>query len=706
MAAYPLRSILWFVLRIGGLIAVCLFLIARAPSTVERDRLEKHGVVLQLDETGQMVVGVELTEDMFYDEFLNDISALNSIRSVRLKQVSCSDELFSVIAGLPNLRSVSCQGCTISDEQLAMLQNVQLEVIDLSDTTGPHHGLLALGSQENLIRVVLRGCQWFADDDLRLMPSFTLLRGLDISKTSITDDGLAPLAFCVKLSYVDLTGCGQLTGASLNRLKLCVGLKTVVMQDVPVSLSAAVEFQAARRDVNLSYDQILAPDLLRLIRTGSNTVKTTVKTTESVGDIWPPQAHGLIHRLNVNLDSPCDFAVLSHLPQLKILRMTGPGVDDSALPYIASMKSLRTLDLSGSRLAESAFIEMPVFAALAQVSLADTQVSAATLRWLSSLPQLRSLDLSGSTINGSAVDTQLAFSKLSLLDLNRAHFAKGVLARLDVPVLVSLQLRSCDLNDVDLNSLAAYPNLKVLDLAENPLAGHGLAACRNLPLTELRLHRTGLTDADLESVSCLKSLTRLDVSDTSISGTGFKTCSDLSLYSINLDGVTLSSEGIDAICQLKSLQYLNLQNAVLPEDSFQSLVNKLQLTGVSLDGTSENIQAFAQPDAVARLESIGLNRPDKNALRLLRQFPKIRSVTLLHCDVDTATAEFIILALKCTFIQLNKCTVSNEAMRVLASSETLWIIQLRGMHSTDLDIESLRLINEKLSIQHIPSDEY
>ena len=701
MAAYPLRPILWFVLRIGGLIAVCLFLIARAPSTFERDRLEKHGVVLQLDETGQ-VVGVELTEDMFYDEFLNDISALNSIWSVRLKQVSCSDELFRVIAGLPNLRSVSCQGCTISDEQLAMLQNVQLQVIDLSDTTGPHHGLLALGPQESLTRVVLRGCQWFADDDLRLMPSFTLLRGLDISKTSITDDGLAPLAFCVKLSYVDLTGCGQLTGASLNRLQLCKGLKTVVMQDVPVSLSAAVEFQAARRDVNLSYDQILAPDLLRLIRPKSN----TVKTTESFGDIRFPEAHGVIHTLNVDLHSASDISVLSHLPQLTALRMTGPGVDDSALPYIASMKSLRTLDLSGSRLAESAFIEMPVFAALAQVSLADTQVSAATLRWLSSLPQLRSLDLSDATLTGSAVDTQLAFSELSLLDLNRAHLAKGVLARLDVPVLVSLQLRSCNLNDGDLNSLAAYPNLKILDLAENPLAGHGLAACRNLPLTELCLHRTGLTDADLESVSCLKSLRRLDVSDTTISGTGFKTCSDLSLYSINLDGLTLSSEGIDAICQLKSLRYLHLQNAVLPEDSFQSLVNKLQLTGVSLDGKSENIQAFALPDAVARLESIGLNRPDKNALRLLRQFPKIRSVTLLHCEVDTAAAELIILAPKCTYIQLNECTVSNEAMRVLASSETLWIIQLRGMHSTDLDIESLRLINEKLSIQHIPSDEY
>ena len=702
MATYPLRSILWFVLRIGGLIAVCLFLIARAPSTVERDRLEKHGVVLHLDETGQVVVGIDLTDDVLSDEVINDISALNSIRSVRLTQVSGSDELFRAITGLPNLRSVSCQGCTISDEQLAMLQNVQLQVIDLSDTTGLHDGLLALGPQESLTRVVLRGCQWFTDDDLRLMPSFTLLRDLDISNTSITDDGLAPLAFSVKLSYVDLTGCGQLTGASLHRLKLCKGLKTVVIRDVPVSLSAAVEFQAARPDVNLSYDQILAPDLLRLIRPGSN----TVKTTESFEDSRFPRAHGVIHTLNVDLHSASDISVLSHLPQLTALRMTGRGVDDSALPYIAGMKSLRTLDLSGSHLSESAFSEMPVFEALARVSLADTQVSVSTLRWLASLPNLSILDLSGSTITGSAVEARLAFSELSLLDLNRAHFTKDILARLDVPVLVSLQLRSCDLNDVDLNSLAAYPNLKVLDLAENPLAGHWLAACRNLPLTELCLHRTGLTDAGLESVSCLKSLTHLDVSDTTISGTGFKTCSDLSLYFINLDGVTLSSEGIDAICQLKSLRSLNLQNAVLPEDSFQSLSNKLQLTGVSLDGKSENIQAFAQPDAVAQLESIGLNRPDKNALRLLRQFPEVRSVTLLHCDVDTEAAELIILAPKCTFTQLNECTITNEAMRVLASSETLRIIQLRGMDSTDLDIESLRLINGKISIHHIPSDEY
>ncbi len=697
MAAYPLRSILWFVLRIGGLIAVCLFLIARAPSTVDRDRLARHGVLLQLDETGQ-VVGIELTEDMFYDETVDDISALNSICFVRLKHVSCSDELFRVIAGLPNLRSVSCQGCTISDEQLAMLQNVQLQMIDLSNSTGPQNGLAAIGKQANLTRMAFGGCRWFADDDLRLLPSFPMLASLDISQTSITEDGLATLEFCPKLGWVQMTGCTQLTDASLRRLQLCRGLKTVMMQHVPISLSAAVEFQAARPDVHFSYDQILAPDLVRLIRRDSS----VVKTSENPHEIWPQQEHGLIHTLNVNLESPGDVAVLGCLPQLTTLRMTGPGANDSALPCIAGMKLLSTLHLSGSHFSESAFSEMPVLN-LRTITLADTQVSAATLRWLASLPNLATLDMSGSTFVGSALDTQLAFSKLSLLDLNRAKFAKDILARLDVPSLISLQLRSCDLNDVDLHSLAAYSNLKVLDLAENPLEGQGLASCRNLPLIELRLHRTGLTDAGLESVSSLKSLSYLDVSDTTISGAGFKKCFDLSLSSINLNGVRLSSEGLEAICQLKSLRGLNLQNAVFPEETLQSLGHKLRLTRVSLDGSSENLQAFAQSDAVAQLESILLNRPEKDALRLLRQFPKVSFVGLLHCDVDEAAGEFIILAPKFTILDLNECTISNEAMRVLMSSDTLRNIQLRGMDTTSVDTESMQLMNPHIHISVFPA---
>jgi hypothetical protein len=296
------------------------------------------------------------------------------------------------------------------------------------------------------------------------------------------------------------------------------------------------------------------------------------------------------------------------------------------------------------------------------------------------------------------MDTQMTFPKLSLLDLNRAHFAKDILARLDVPVLNSLQLRSCDLDDADLNWLAAYPELKALDLSENPLDGHGLASLRNVPLTELHLHRTGLTDAGFEMVSSLKMLKELNVSGTNISGTGFITCTELPIYSINLDGATLSSEGLDAICQLKSLRSLNVQNAVLPEDSLRSLGNALRLKHLSLDGRRVHIQAFLQPDAVAQLEFHEFNRPDKNALRLLRQFPEVQYVKLLHCDVDEAAAELIILAPKCTTLSLSECTISHAAMRILVSSETLQSINLRGMDSIDIDIEALHLINPKISI--------
>ena len=770
MAANPFRSTLWLVLRIGGLIGLCLFLISKAPPTVERERLREHGVVLQLDETGD-VMGLELTADVFYDEVLNDISAVNSIRSVTLKQLTCSDELMSVIVGLPNLRSVSCVGCTISDKQLSLLQNTQLQAIDLSDTTGPIDGLAALGQQQSLVSFACHGCRWFADDDLRLLCSFPKIREIDISETSITDNRLESLKFCAELGRVDLSSCDQLIDVSLRQLEFCKSLTSIRIYGVPVALSSAAEFQAARPAVRLAYDQALARDFVRLMQELSTAKVTTGVSIESPPS---PAATGLIQTLKIELQSARDISVLKYLSQLKALQLTGPGVEDSVVPTIAAMRNLRSLDLSQSRISESAFSEMPVFQHMAAVSLVDTQVSEATLRWLAALPKLGSLDLSGATIAGSAIDAPLTFSNLKYLDLSGAHGATNILAQLDKPVLVELRLGSCNLNDEDLKSLAAYsslqrldlsgnrlqghglnslaafsrlhtldlsgnpleghglaalrevplnflrlescglndsslsslvanPKLQALDLSGNPLEGHGLESMRDVPLTHLRLHRSGLTDAGLEKISSLKGLRRLDVSGTTITGTGFTTCSELPIYSINLDGVTLSTEGIEAICSLTALILVDLQNAVFTEDSLKLLGNRLRLKGVPLDGKSEMIQAFVQTVAAAELEFLVLNRPDKDALLLIGQFPAVHNLTLNHGDVDQAAAEMIIRAPKCTTLTLNECTVSAAGMQTLVSSETLQRIRLDGMDTTPIDTESLQRMHPHINITVDPT---
>lgn len=670
-AENPLRSYVWVVLRVAAVIAFCAFIIDRVPSRIERDQLAEHNIIMQMDETG-VLVGIELTQDSLYEGVAGDIAAQNSIRSVRLKNLHCTDELLSAIAELPLLRSFTCEGCTITDEQLDRLKHVRLQYIDLSETVGLNKGLNLLANQNQLLGISLHGCEWLSDADLQLLSSFP------------------------QLQSIDLSGCRQLNSVSLLPLERCASMTRLVMRDVPLKLGTVAAFRKVRPNVTLTYDEPLAPDLLPLLQQDAKAGEQT-KLPYAMGQSG---SRNIISDLHAYVNTTTDVSILQYLPHLISLKLTGPGVDDSVVQYIAEMKNLSVLDLSQSRISDAAFGMLPAFQRLNGVHLADTVVSEAVLRWLSRIPDLWSLGLSGATFTLDSGNAVQAFSNLETLNLNRTQFATTILARLDVPNLRTLRMEECGVTDAELNLLASFPRLSTLHLSGNPLDGRGLTALKDLPIYSLRLHRTQLNDSGLEKISCLQKLNVLDVSGTTISGTGFRTCSESSIDSLKLDDLTISRDGADAISQLMKLNNINLLRTVMPAESWQCFADRRQLTRVSMEGKSELLEPLVRSEASARLRTLILIDPDRNALRLIAQFHNLESIGLSDCNLDESAAEMIICSPGCSTLFLHHCTISMEAIQILASSEILSRISIFTVEaeSPQIDTEALKLINPNLLI--------
>lgn len=333
------------------------------------------------------------------------------------------------------------------------------------------------------------------------------------------------------------------------------------------------------------------------------------------------------------------------------------------------MQELKTLDLSRSVVTDSAFRNLPQFQHLTLVTLADTALGEGTLQWLTALPHLRQLNLAGCSISEDSTNAPWTFLQLQSIDLSRGALRKNRMARFQLPVLNTLNLDSCGLTDDDIQSIAVYPNLKSLDLSGNPLGGRGLTAVVNLPIVELRLARTHLTDRGLESLAGLShALELLDVSETPVSGVGFRALSDVRIDGLKLCGTALTNEGIEAVCSIKNLLGLDLRRTVVPAASWPVFGRCEKLGRLSIDGDAEVLGHLCPTDLTERVQILSVSRADGSALLHLSRFPKLGIIRLESCEIDERVADVVVNATKCTWLELQACTISDEAVQVLASS--------------------------------------
>jgi hypothetical protein len=96
-----------------------------------------------------------------------------------------------------------------------------------------------------------------------------------------------------------------------------------------------------------------------------------------------------------------DYAVLQAKPNVVVLQMANPDVNDGTLVYVKEMNRLRELDLNDTQVSDEGLRLLVELPQLAELRLARTRITDEGFRqYLSEKPSLRKLDLTGTAVLG------------------------------------------------------------------------------------------------------------------------------------------------------------------------------------------------------------------------------------------------------------------------------------------------------------------
>ena len=197
-------------------------------------------------------------------------------------------------------------------------------------------------------------------------------------------------------------------------------------------------------------------------------------------------------------------------------------VDDSGLSGLASLKSLRWLELEPQHKGEPTKVTDEGIAALAE------------------LPRLQLLDLWSKSLDGSG------FSSLEAC-----------------PELHTLQLSKCSVTSEGMKSLESLQNLAVLNVAETDLDSSFAETVQNLPaLRQLNLSNSKITDEFFKQWGPPSNLTHLTIKKTALTDTGIKSLSSVlppHLSYLDLgNNKEITKACVDDLKQIKTLETLIL----------------------------------------------------------------------------------------------------------------------------------------------------
>jgi hypothetical protein len=210
------------------------------------------------------------------------------------------------------------------------------------------------------------------------------------------------------------------------------------------------------------------------------------------------------------------FAKLELFPNLTTLRMQMCDVSDKDLATIQALKKLRTLDLTGTNVADG-------------------------VGCLAELHDLESLDLHGTHVG----------------DVGAARLAK-------LTMLVHLDLGYTKITNEGLRSVSKLVNLRDLDLSNTSIDDEGMAALAELhELKTLDLSETPITSAGLQPLTALSNLHELILTDCAVTDAGIARLAELpKLEKLDLMGTQITTRCLPTLDSMKQLKSLKLPREV------------------------------------------------------------------------------------------------------------------------------------------------
>lgn len=272
--------------------------------------------------------------------------------------------------------------------------------------------------------------------------------------------------------------------------------------------------QTVREQLGLSADDALMSDLLWSI--------TNLTLPETVKDLSDLSYFTGLRSLTINNISGMDFSILSQLPSLKELDLSGCTISSNALEAIGSLAELEKLVLDSCALTDiSAFSQLTK---LKELCLSNNTLE--DIGIISLMTQLESVELTNNPLSSIAAIS--ACDKLKYLDVS-----------------------SCSVNS--LGSLSNKLQLETVIASNNQIkALDELSSCVNLSVLEVNSN----TISDISVLAQLPNLTRFEADHNQISEIPVFDPDHCSLiyFSVNYNEVS----DVSGLAGVHTLNYLNI----------------------------------------------------------------------------------------------------------------------------------------------------
>lgn len=448
------------------------------------------------------------------------------------------------------------------------------------------------------------------NDDLRNLRYVHNLKELDLSQTSISDEGLKYLRNATSLKILHLPK--RASGKGLKHLRGLKNLETLIF--------------APETDVRRSTTEQLAgmKSLRALVFTGSYIRNDALKPIGKLTSL----EHLMLDSTPIGDKG---IAYLKNLKSLKILNLDWTGAGDDGLQAVRNMKSLVGLYLAGTNVTDAGTSNLAALRKLQALNFHKTTVGDETLRCLAGLKDLWFLELSDTQVTDDGLIHLSNLRKLSDVNLLQSKVSGEGLEYLYGCKLRRFPIFAGGLSDKNLERFLELVNVQELRLENTQVTDDGLAALTgNSNLCKVVLPRK-ITDEGLAHLKDMPNLRELDLYNAQVMGEGLAQLKGLpNLETLDLSNSTIDDEGLRYLGSLKNLRTLRLSSALNiqgPGLRYLSRVRKLgylRLDGTNIDDAA--LEHLYDCKYLARL-SVGRTRVTQAGMNAFK-------MKMPNCDIN------------------------------------------------------------------------
>ncbi|KAL3499227.1 hypothetical protein ACH5RR_038320 [Cinchona calisaya] len=483
------------------LIAMCVETATESGDTVEAWRRQRRSLERMPSQLAEALLHRLLHRRLLFPSLLEVFK--NTVEEIDLKGENCVDaEWLAYLGAFRHLRSLNLADCyKVNSAALWAITGMpHLKELDLSRCCKiTDAGIRHLSSVPNLERLCISETG-VTPEGIMLLSSLTHLRVLDLGGLPVTDTALSSLQDLRKVEFLDLWG-SKISNSGAALLQVFSKLSSLNLAWTKVTKLPNLSSLAYLNMSNCTITSIFKGEgdkahVEKLIASGATFADVS-------GALLNVKISFISH---LDLSNACidSFYFLAHLSSITYLDLSGSSMADDSVENIACIgANLRYLNLSNTKVSSTGVGIIAGHASnLETLLLSHTFTDDSAVPYIGMMPSLKVLHLSSTRIKGwinqEGSDSALVPSFSALKDLTS---------------LERLELERLQIKDAALCPLSSFHSLKHLSLLSGILTDESLlhlSAMRNV--VYLGVRDAVLTNAGLDSFSPPPTLRVLDLS--------------------------------------------------------------------------------------------------------------------------------------------------------------------------------------------------